>query len=569
MNKNLMYCRLLLSVITSFTCAVSMAYDFCVDGIYYNKTSDMTVEVTSGDEVYTGDVVIPSVILDEYFVTGIDGESFIDSKIKSITIPPKIKTIQANAFSSCFYLKKVIVKDLAAWCSISFGDVDANPLNHSHHLYSDVNTEITNLSIPYGIKSINDYAFVSCRGLINVTIPSSVESIGAGAFAGCNNLPSVTIPPSVSVIREGSFSGCKGIEYLNIPEGVEKIEDSAFSGCSKLKEVTIPSSLKMMGEAFSGCNKLMKIHISDLSAWCKIIFSNRYANPLQFSKHLYKYGQEIKHLIIPDEITQIREFTFYGCEGIESVTLHGNLTTIGSTSFQYSGISSILIPRSVREIGESPFLGCSNLTDIVVESGNDIYDSRENCNGIIRTSSNTLIQGCRNTIIPNSVTHLDRYSFCLCQGLVSMDIPDGVRWIDVDAFNSCPDLEKIIIPSSVSSIYTTAFYNCPKLVNVTSYMSKPPHDNSNFWRWFSPDTYALATLYVPRGLKAVYESTTGWNKFVNIVEFDIPSGVAEVIDDNSAVEEYYDINGLRITAPKHGLNIVRMNDGSVRKVLVK
>ena len=136
------------------------------------------------------------------------------------------------------------------------------------------------------------------------------------------------------------------------------------------------------------------------------------------------------------------------------------VTSIGTLAFgECTGLTSIVIPNSVTEIGQQAFAWCPGLTSIVVESGNPRYDSRNNCNAIIETADNTLIYGCKNTTIPNSVTTIGDYAFSGCHGLTSIDIPDSVTEIGFGAFESCTGLTSIVIPNSVTAIGGDAFNN--------------------------------------------------------------------------------------------------------------
>ena len=139
----------------------------------------------------------------------------------------------------------------------------------------------------------------------------------------------------------------------------------------------------------------------------------------------------------------------------ETVTYSGitySVTSIDTFAFSScSGLTSVTIPNSVTSIGTSAFNSCS-LTSIIVESGNTVYDSRGNCNAIIETSTNELIAGCMNTVIPNSVTSIGDHAFSGCSGLNSVTIPNSVTSIGIAAFSSCSGLNSVTIPNSVTSI---------------------------------------------------------------------------------------------------------------------
>ena len=151
------------------------------------------------------------------------------------------------------------------------------------------------------------------------------------------------------------------------------------------------------------------------------------------------------------DITSIGENAFFDCTNLTSIEIPNSVTSIGNQAFNYcNGLTSITIPNNVTSMGNYPFAYCSGLTNIVVEDGNPSYDSRENCNAIIETLYYSLVAGCRNTIIPNSIKDIQTDAFAGCYDLTSIEIPNSVTSIGPGAFNDCSSLSSISYTGTIS-----------------------------------------------------------------------------------------------------------------------
>lgn len=215
-------------------------------------------------------------------------------------------------------------------------------------------------------------------------------TIGSETLNSCRSLTSVTIPNSVTTIGSGAFFGCSGLTSVTIPNSVTSIEANVFYECTSLTSIAVPNSVTSFGNTvFFGCSSLTSVHITDIAAWCNINFWDSDSNPLSQAYHLYMNGSEITDLVIPNSVTSIGNYAFYGC----------------------SGLTSITIPNSATSIGYGAFDGCSGLTSVE---------------------------------IPNSVTSIMNNAFGSCRGLISVTIPASVTSVGNGAFRRCSGLASII-----------------------------------------------------------------------------------------------------------------------------
>ena len=316
----------------------------------------------------------------------------------------------------------------------------------------------------------------------NLTWTLNTED-GTLVIAGTGEMADYTVFSSAPWYDYRSY-----ITYVTLPDGLTSIGGLAFDGCSKMTSVTIPNSVTSIGNrAFDGCRRLTSI-------------------------------------TIPNSVTSIGIQAFSYCSGLTFITLGNNVTSIGEKAFRSChGLTSITIPNSVTSIGRNAFFNCFGLTSIRVEDGNTKYDSRENCNAIIETATNTLIRGCQNTIIPNSVTSIGSEAFDGCSSLTSITIPNSVTSIGYYAFSSCSALTSITIPNSVTTIEYGAFLNCYNLTSITIPNSVTSIGNGAFCGCSGLTSVTIPNSVTSIGGEAFYECT-------GLTSITIPNNVTSIGD---------------------------------------
>ena len=348
-------------------------------------------------------------------VTSIESSAFMGcSSLRSITIPDSITEIESSAFRGCRSLASITIPDgiqhiknfLFSGCSsLTSVTIPDSVTSIGNSAFEDCSS-LTSVIIPNKVTSIRSSVFQDCSSLESITIPNGVTSIGSSAFQGCSSLESITIPNRVTSIGESAFEGCSSLESIAVPDSVTSIEkrtfyectsltsvtignrvtsigNQAFRLCSSLESFTIPDSVTLIEvSAFANCNSLASVYINDLSAWCKISFVDSGSNPMCYGAKLFLNNSEVTELAIPSDITEIKGYTFYGSDSIESVNIHDNVTSIGKCAFRdCSGLTSITIPSSVALIGNGAFyysqslasVYCKSTTPPIVDKGDSTY----------------------------------------------------------------------------------------------------------------------------------------------------------------------------------------------------
>ncbi len=408
-------------------------------------------------------------------VSVINKQTFANcSKIEGVRIPSSVTSIDYAAFYGCTGIKDIIIEDgtTPLYMAESYnyrglkGTFRDSPLDTLYlgrpitYPYNDYNkcspfssTSLRKVTFGESVSDINDCMFSGCRNLESITIPSNATFIGYNAFSDCESLTSITIPNSVTTIGDNAFCYCYSLTSATIGNSVETIGKRAFSNtaiasiiipncvttigegafeyCGSLASVTIPNSVTTIGEnAFRMSSydcSLNAVHISNLSAWCKITFPNNESSPLLNAHNLYLNGNLVTDLVIPSDITEIKDHTFQGCNSITSVRIHDRVTRVGIAAFEWCGnlTGELIIPNSVTRIEGWAFKE-TNITGLKLGKG---------------------------------LTHIGNDAFYRCHNLTGeLVIPDGVETIDSNAFFGCYNLcGELTIPNSVKTIGGSAF----------------------------------------------------------------------------------------------------------------
>lgn len=392
------------------------------------------------------------------------------------------------------------------------------------YLFSDMKSLHT-IKLPNSMEIMGQYLFVGCESLTSVTLPKSLKTLPDWTFSSCfnqnDNLTSILIDDSNPYYSsDGSalfdkyktkmFFAVKSLREYAIPSSVSEIIQEAFYNCRHLKTLVLPLRLKSVnGHHFSNCDSLYSISVDEKNPYlCSdgSALYNKDKSELVFVYHT------VRKMSIPSSVTKIGDYAFYNCTNLTSIELPSGVTEIGDYAFyNCTNLSSLTLPSGVKEIGFSAFQGCKSLT--------------------------------------------------------SVTIPSGVKYISSFTFYGCESLRFINLPSDLKYTGEEAFEGCTGLTSIYAFMEKPCEIDETT---FENETIINATLYVPKGSLLDYWDDNQWKKFMNIEEFDVTSigSLNTNVNDVQEVSRYSD-NGQRLNTPAKWLNIVKYNNGTVKKIMVK
>ena len=498
--------QLLLPLFIAFSTYSVYAYDFEVDGIYYDviSTTELTCKVAKAK--YTGDIIVPATVdyKNRSFQVVDINTAFKGSSISSISIPNTITTIEEYAFDAC--------------------------------------KSLTSVSLPKTITSIPYRAFSYCSSLTDICLPNTLTSIKASAFYSCN-LKTIEIPTSVTEIGSNAFYECTSLTNIVLPNSVEILETSIFHGCRSLKSITLPSHLtEIRGNTFYKCNSLEAIELPE--TLLKIEYGAFYG------------CESLTKITIPNSVTTIGYEAFRGCSSMETIILSNKLESIPYGCFVgCKNLSGIAIPGAVENVmlwiqgyfSFATFKDCISLKNLKIE-----YSDKPLKSQYVRMndSGQTFFYNCgwSNTERTNFVENLETV---FIDRKLESQIP-------------LPSLKELTIGEHLETVPVSNIKGCTALTTIISYADVPP-----VLPECSAKQYMDIIVQVPEELLETYKQADGWKNFWNIEAIG-KSGVQEIQSVIEKAEiGRYNLLGSPVSEDYDGIVIVRYSDGSTRKVINK
>lgn len=537
------------------------------------------VEIEGIDNLNTSNVTsMENMFYECNSLTSLDVSKFETSNVTNMSGMFSYCSSLTSLDVSKFNTSNVINMKQMFWCCSSIACLDVSEFNTT-------NVEDMNLM------------FYNCGNLVNLIMGSYFTSNetnnGSNEFYGCSKLNKITYNGDIpSSMNSKFFEGVGSAETpvtLTVPELYRTNYQAKFDGnkfyggyftligdeVSELKDGDIFTAntvegVEMTFKVISAKDKIVQVGTGDGNTSA---VDKDYAGTLTIPKEINGY-----------KVDEIASHAFSYCNFSE-IVLPSGLTYIDTEAFYLcESLKSIRIPSSLQNMSVVAFVSCTSVESIVVEEGNEYFDSREGCNAIIRKDDKTLIRGCKNSFIPSGVerinfaafqqtplvgsfvipegvtyigqsafvsatmssislpstlTYIGGLSFQNCNGIESVAIPEGVTYIGNYAFSFCDKLNRVTIPASVTEIGEKAFIGSTQLKTIVSYLTEPCAIADNVFMVNDLDdgnnSLINATLYVPFGSKTIYENTDGWKNFKNIVELN--ATVGDVTGDGEVTKE--------------------------------
>lgn len=399
-------------------------------------------------------------------------------------------------------IKTLLTAVLLSLCaSVSAYDFTVDGLYYNIVSLEDLTCEIT-----YGDKVDEYHGTYSGDIVIPETVTYNnktltVVKIGENAFYYCSELSSVIIPQTVTYIGSQAFMGCGAITSITIPSSVTFIGHWVFTNCISLNNIVFEDGDKTLE---------WDNYFSATIFYGCLIDSLYLGRNLKRTDEYYAHGpfedSSVKKLVVGNTVTEIEEYSFFRCSKLKEISLGNSITTIGQYAFaDCDNLTEISLPNSVTTIGESAFYDCENLTKVS---------------------------------LGNSVTKIGDF-----------------------AFKDCENLTEISLGKSVAEIGSGVLTGCSNLTTIYSLNPTPPTFESDE---FTNKQYINMNVYVAKGSLAAYQTADIRKNFWNLQEYSTDTGIGNITVDGVQENKIYDLQGRKLDAPQHGINII-----NGKKVLVK
>lgn len=359
-----------------------------------------------------------------------------------------------------------------------------------------------------------------------VVLPATITKIDSCAFQNCPLLTSIEFPEKVTELETDAFSG-SGLTALTLPSTITKIGSYCFWGCANLASVDLKAQLSEIAEGTFCQDNFKEINIPE--------------DVLKIGTGAFQYCYSLEKVTGGSNVTSIGSYAFNQCGKLTDITLPETLEEMGLNAFaNCASLQTVNIPVGVSYIGKECFINCGSLTKFTVDEANEYYKAAA---GVLYSKDGKTLVCC-----PAGMTD-------------EVDALPEVETIADNAFDHCVALKSVILHDKLTSVGNDAFNFCGVLEKLTCYAVEPPTIGWSGAFFLVPDE---CVLYVMPESKDKYAAADGWKDFKNIEEIG-STGIGVINADAEA--EYYTVGGLRTSAIRHGLNIVRMNDGKVVKVM--
>ncbi len=473
--------------------------------------------------------------------------AFSNSGITGMSLPAGIQTLGSRAFFYCDKMESInfpssltaIGDNCFSYCqALSSADMSATTAELGAYLFQSA-IRLAEVKLPAGLTSIPNYMFSSCSTLRSASIPESVTTIGNNAFAGCTNYV-VELPDGVTSIGSQAFSGCAN-ETFTLPSAITAVPTYLFQNCKSLHEVTLGNNVTSIGNyAFSGCTALTTLNTAtDDNRTEGDTPAREGAAGLHFPAALTSIGNSaftntpITSVTVPESVTSLGTNVFQNCKSLTEAYLPGSVTTPGAGTFYgCTELRHVTLSEGMTTVSQNMFRDCNNLEKIVAageeSEGETVSVKLPSTVKTIGTWTFTNCKKITSAEIPANVTSLGSNTFDGCSSLASVELPSTLTTLGAYCFRNTA-LAELVLPASLGNTTSSDIINgCPSDIKVyVTNQGAPKTAGTYTWR---TATGVYPVVMVPSGLKAKYETMTGWKSCqisepeVTSVDFTIEAG---------------------------------------------